>query len=257
MFIFKHCSLPILLFFLTTVQPAFAHFGMVLPSTQAVNSQDEENITVDLMFWHPFENKGMNLERPTSFVAYQNGQKTDLTSKLQAAKIGNSQIWRTNYTVNKPGLLTLVMQPAPYFEEAEDLYIVHYTKAYVAAFGQDEGWDKPLGLKTEILPLTKPYALYADNLFQGIVLLDGKPVPNAEVEVEHYNARSNSSPNDFLTTQTIKADKNGVFSYAMPASGWWGFAALNEDSKTILRNNEPKKVELGAVLWLYAYPFEK
>lgn len=255
MFSFNYRYLLVLAFFLAGAQPAAAHFGMVLPSTQTVNSQSEENITIDLMFWHPFENKGMNLERPTSFTAYQNGEKTDLTSSLKADKLDGSQIWRANYAVKKPGLLALVMQPAPYFEEAEDCYIIHYTKAYVAAFGQDDGWDKPLGLKTEIIPLTKPYSLYAGNLFQGIVLLDGQAVPNAEVEVEHYNARSNSSPNDFMTTQTIKADKNGVFSYAMPASGWWGFAALNEDSKTLLHNNKPKKVELGAVLWLYAYPF--
>ena len=28
---------------------------------------------------------------------------------------------------------------------------------------------------------------YAGNVFQGIVKLDGKPVPFAEVEVEYYN----------------------------------------------------------------------
>ena len=38
----------------------------------------------------------------------------------------------------------------------------------------DEGWDAEVGLNTEIVPLTKPYALYEGNLFQGVVKLDGE-----------------------------------------------------------------------------------
>jgi len=56
----------------------------------------------------------------------------------------------------------------------------------VTAFGDDEGWDREVGLKTEIVPLSKPYGLYAGNVFQGMVKLDGKPVPFCEAEVEYY-----------------------------------------------------------------------
>ena len=31
-----------------------------------------------------------------------------------------------------------------------------------------------------------------------------------------------------MVTQTIKADPNGIFTYAAPKAGWWGFAALND-----------------------------
>lgn len=57
------------------------------------------------------------------------------------------------------------MEPKPYFEPAEDCYIIHYTKTVVSAFGL-EGWDRELGLKTEIVPLTRPFGLYAGNVFQ-------------------------------------------------------------------------------------------
>ncbi len=40
------------------------------------------------------------------------------------------------------------------------LVIAHLTKTVVTAFGDDEGWDAELGLKTEIVPLSKPYGLY-------------------------------------------------------------------------------------------------
>ena len=42
-------------------------------------------------------------------------------------------------------------------------------------------------MKTEIVPLSKPFGLYAGNVFQGIVKLNGKAVPYATVEVEYYN----------------------------------------------------------------------
>ena len=55
-----------------------------------------------------------------------------------------------------------------------------------------------------------------------------------------------------MVTQTIKADGNGVFTYAAPKPGWWGFAALNEaDFKLKTKSGEEKAVELGAVIWVH------
>jgi len=143
----------------------------------------------------------------------------------------------------------------PYWEPAEDCYIIHYTKTVIAAFGDDEGWEREVGLKTEIVPLTKPFGLYSGNIFQGIVKLDGKIVPFAPVEVEYYNKDKKAiAPTDYMITQTIKADKNGVFSYAAPAAGWWGFAALNTSDRKMMHENQEKDTELGAVLWV---KFEK
>ncbi len=53
-----------------------------------------------------------------------------------------------------------------------------------------------------------------------------------------------------MITQTIKADGNGVFTYAAPRSGWWGFAALNTSDKKMAHNGEQKDIELGAVIWV-------
>ena len=122
----------------------------------------------------------------------------------------------------------------------------------VTAFGDDDGWDGEAGLKTEIVPLSKPYGLYAGNIFQGIVKLDGKPAPYARVEVEFYNEnRVAEAPTDYMTAQTIKADGSGVFTYAAPRSGWWGFAALSEADFTLEKNGEKKQVEVGAVIWVH------
>jgi len=121
----------------------------------------------------------------------------------------------------------------------------------VAAFGDDSGWDDELGLKTEIVPLSKPFGLYSGNIFQGIVKFNGKPVPYAEVEVEFYNKdKKAKAPAEDMITQAVKADGNGVFSYAVPRSGWWGFAALNTSDKKMVHGGEKKDIELGAVIWV-------
>jgi len=40
------------------------------------------------------------------------------------------------------------------------------------------------------------------------------------------------APQDSFVTMGIKADKNGVFTFALPAAGFWGFAALGVGSDT-------------------------
>lgn len=82
--------------------------------------------------------------------------------------------------------------------------------------------------------------------------LDGEAVPYAEVEVEYYNEDlSAQAPSDLMITQTIKADADGVFTYAAPQAGWWGFAALNTADYTLPQDGEEKAVELGAVIWVH------
>jgi cobalt/nickel transport protein len=224
-----------------------AHFGMVIPSDSMVMQADNRTVNVKLSFSHPFEGQGMELVKPAVFGVMANGEKVNLLQTLKETKVMGHRAWETSYTIKRPGVYMFYMEPEPYWEPAEDCYIVHYTKTVVTAFGDDKGWDQEIGLKTEIVPLSKPFGLYAGNVFQGIVKLDGKPVPFCEVEVEYYNEdRKAEAPTDYMVTQTIKADVNGVFTYAAPKAGWWGFAGLNTSEEKI----KGKDVEIGAVLWV-------
>jgi cobalt/nickel transport protein len=226
---------------------AEAHFGMIIPSDEMIMKGDSANVSLQLMFWHPFEGHGMELVKPTKLGVVANGSKQDLLNTLSSEKIKGNTTWKTTYRIRRPGIYVFYMEPQPYWEPTEDSYIVHYTKTVVAAYGQDEGWDEPIGLKTEIVPLSKPFGLYAGNVFQGVVMLKGKPMPGAEVEVEYFNEGGKySAPTDYMVTQAIKADPNGVFTYAVPKAGWWGFAALSTDDRQI----KGKDVEIGAVIWV-------
>ncbi|CAN2040321.1 cobalt/nickel transport protein [Candidatus Magnetomoraceae bacterium gMMP-15] len=228
-----------------------AHYGMVIPSDSMVMQEDNRTIKVALSFSHPFEMVGMELVKPAVFSVMANGKKVDLLAGLKESKVMGHTGWEINYNVTRPGIYIFYMEPKPYWEPAEDCFIVHYTKSVVTAFGDDEGWDAELGLKTEIVPLAKPYGLYAGNVFQGIVKVNGSALPYAEVEVEYYNEDAKShAPTDYMVTQTIKADGNGVFTYAVPKAGWWGFAALSTSDQKMKYNGEDKDIELGAVIWI-------
>ncbi|MDR0882929.1 MAG: DUF4198 domain-containing protein [Candidatus Adiutrix sp.] len=234
--------------------PAQAHFGLVIPSAPVVTETKDAEIKLDVKFWHPFENSGMDLAKPKSFQVYVGGQAIDLRPTLKESKERSFTTWQTAYKLARPGLYTFVMEPAPYWEPEEDCFIIHYTKVYVEAFGVDEGWDQPTpGLKTEIVPLSKPTALYAGNVFTGQVLLDSRPVPGAQVEIEWYPGPDlkGQAPYENLVTQVVKADQAGIFSYAAPSSGWWGFAGLNTADYKLKENGQDKEVELGAVLWVF------
>ncbi|WP_375259556.1 DUF4198 domain-containing protein [Citreimonas sp.] len=235
--------------------PALAHYGMIIPSDPMVSQEDGRSVDLTLSFSHPFEGIGMDLARPEAFTVTHEGETTDLLDELSEATVMDHPGFTMEYALDRPGTHVFAMTPQPYWEPEEDAFITHYTKTYVAAYGDDSGWDTELGLKTEIVPLSKPFGLWTGNVFQGVVMLDGIPVANAEVEVEHYNQTGAAVPSDLMITQTIKADENGVFTYAVPASGWWGFAALNTAEEPMMYEGEEKAHELGAVIWVQFEPW--
>ena len=230
---------------------ARAHFGMIIPSDDIVSKNDQKKITLEVKFIHPFEGHYMNMARPKAFGVFVNGQKKDLLKSLKKKAVNGFTTWEAKYRIKRPGDQIFYVEPAPYWEPAEETFIIHYPKVIVNALGLEEGWDAEVGLPVEIVPLTRPYGLWAGNVFQGVVKVNGKPVPFAEVEVEYYNEDGSiKPPAEPYITQVIKADKNGVFTYAMPKAGWWGFAALTTASYKLERNGKKYPVELGGVIWV-------
>ncbi|MFU8770611.1 MAG: DUF4198 domain-containing protein, partial [Desulfotignum sp.] len=233
-----------------------------IPSTDIVTQDDGGTLQLEIKFIHPMEGDYMEMAKPVGFGVMHGGKKTDLLPALKkssgsrAGQEGTFTFWKTDYQVHRPGDHVFFVTPQPYWEPAEDSFIVHYTKVCVNAFSLEAGWDDHLELETEIIPFTRPYGLWTGNLFTGQVLLKGRPVPFAQVEVEYLNESPGNPnfvipPSDPYVAQVVKADENGVFSYAMPRAGWWGFAALNEADWTLSHDGQEKAVEIGAVIWVF------
>ena len=260
------CGLLLLVFCLLPLS-GMAHFGAVIPADDIISADDSAVLAVTVKFLHPFEQHLMEMAKPKRFGVFRRGQLTDLSGDLVAVQGKSADqdreftYWRSDYHIQRPGDHTFFVEPQPYWEPAEDLFIVHYAKVCVNALGLEDSWDQPVGLETEILPLTRPYGLWTGNLFSGQVLLGGKPVPFAEIEVEYLNASPNNpslvaAPAAPYVTQVIKADANGVFHYAMPRAGWWGFSALSEAGWTLPKDGIEKAVEIGAVYWVQTRDME-
>ena len=166
----KICCASLALLFCVAAQ-AEAHFGMVIPSTATVTEKKDADLKLDISFSHPMEMQGMDMAAPKAFTVTLDGKSEDLKASLKPATVMGHKAWQAAYKIKKPGVYQFAVEPEPYFEPAEDTYIIHYTKTAVAAFGGEEGWDEPLGLKTEIVPLTRPFGNYAGNVFQGLSLI--------------------------------------------------------------------------------------
>jgi cobalt/nickel transport protein len=227
---------------------ANAHFLTTIPSSDYVSEKKDSNLKMDVMFIHPFEQTGMTMEKTIGVFL----ESKENSLPLVETKKFEHKAWSTNYQIKKPGVYKFFTEPQPYFEPAEEKFISHVPKLMISAFGVEDGWDTPLGLKYEIIPMVKPFGLYSGNIFQGKVLHDGKPASNVEVEVELYNEFGLKAPTDAHITQVVKTDDNGVFSFVMNHKGWWGFAALIEEGE---KEFEGKKypIENGALLWIKAY----
>ena len=111
------------------------------------------------------------------------------------------------------------------------------------------------------MPLDKPYANWVGGVFRAVVLANGKPVPNAEIEIEFLNHEPQidakrldpkgkvTAPQDSFSTLSIRADVMGQVIIGLPKAGWWGICALNLDNGLKYKG---KELSLDAVLWIKA-----
>ncbi len=248
--------------------PASAHFQIIYTPEMAL--KEGGKIDLALVFSHPFDaGHTMDMGKPEQFFVIRSRgenppQKTDLLKTLKpitwTSLTNSGKAWEAEYSV-RGGDYMFCLVPEPYFEPEEEAYIKQNTKLIVNVGGEPGTWMEPVGLPAEIVPLSKPYDRWTGNVFQGKVLLHGKPVPGAEIEIEYLNHKplldqkafakqaEVEAPQDSFALQTIYADSNGVFTFGIPRAGWWGFAALDLDPEYTYKG---KKCSRDAVIWMQA-----
>lgn len=233
--------------------PVAAHFQELIPDSDTLSAEGQRTVRLEARFTHPFAGGPvMDMETPPRLGVLAGGVITDLTPALETVLVDGHRTFSATHMPGRPGDHVYFLEPAPYWEPSEGTMIVHYTKVVVDAFGGGEGWDALVGLPVEVEPLVRPYGLWTGNVFQGLVRHEGAPVPFATVEVEWRNDGTVVAPNEAFVTQIIKTDADGVFTYAMPRAGWWGFAALVDGPPGVSPEGEAAKTELGGLIWVRA-----
>jgi len=251
---------------MTLVGTAQAHFQLLY--TPEVMLDKPGDIPLALIFGHPMENHHtMDMGKPEEFFVVFKGKKTDLTDSLEAVEWQGpgdepADAYKARYKIKRNGDYLFGLVPAPYMEGAEDVYIQQITKTMVNKGAMPTGWNAPLGLATEIVPMNKPYQVFAGGTFTGQLLSDGKPAPGVECEVEYINTSIDLEANSFsketkgpVPGSAIVAitDENGVFTFGIPSPGVWGFACLGSGPD---KEYQGKELSQDAVLWINATAFE-
>src|SRR5690606_34324915 len=124
----------------------------------------------------------------------ERSEEVDLSQYLEQTTWLNGDepvmAWQANIPrseMRSLGDYQIVVEPEPYLEEAEGLYIQQFAKTLVNVGGVPGNWMETLGLPAEIQALNKTYANWTGAVFRGVVVSDGIPVPYTQVEVEYLN----------------------------------------------------------------------
>ncbi|OAN11262.1 nickel transporter [Photobacterium jeanii] len=238
-----------------------AHFQMVY--TPDMQLDKPATLDMKLVFGHPMENGHvMDMEKPEQFFVQFKDKRTDLMSKLKEISWqgpeNKAKAFQADVKVQRNGDYIFAVVPTPYYEKNEDIYIQQITKSFVNKGAMPTGWEEPLGLKTEIVPLNKPYQVFAGGTFSGKVISDGKPVAGAECEIEFVNTEVKLKENAFgkenyreepKSAIVAFTDDNGVFTFGIPKAGTWGFACLGAGPDTEYKG---KELSQDAVIWVEA-----
>ncbi len=244
--------------------PAAAHFQLLYTPTLLRASGGP--IVLKMPFSHPAASGYvMEMAPPEQLIMVRRGRRTDLTEHLRQITWTSSEntnvAWEAPVRLRGLGDYVFALTPAPYLEPSEDAYIQQITKTIVNVGGLPTDWDAPLGLPAEIVPLARPYTLYAGGSFSGRVLSAGEPVPFAEIEVEYMNFPPDlaadafaatgltTPPHPAFETLSIRADQTGTFTFGLPRAGFWGFAALGVGPET---SYQSKDMSQDAVIWVQA-----
>jgi len=203
--------------------------------------------------------------KPVQFGVLVNGKKTDLLAAVQAKESEGKPVFAANYTMTDAGAHVFYLQPAPYWEPAEQVMVTHSAKVIVNScpaklpteshMGWEnwEGWDALAGLPVEIEPMVQCTSLWTGSEFVGRVLLKGKPAPYCRVAIEYLNVGGALPiPDNSYLTHILKTNGQGEFSYVPVRAGWWAFTAIPETGETAVNpDGKMVKAELGGVLWVH------
>lgn len=223
---------PTMAFVAVAASDATAHFQMIY--TPEVTLEEPSQLNFKLIFTHPFANgHTMDMGAPEAFFAIHKGKRIDLKDRLKPLNWKGAEnegkAYEAEIEIKRNGDYIFVLEPAPYYEESEDIYIQQITKSFLNKGGIPTGWNEPVGLITEIVPLNKPYNVYAGSTFSGVLLSDGKPVAGAEIEIEYIAAPPDMQANAFPPQSTVRppasalvviTDANGTFTFGIPKAGF-------------------------------------
>jgi cobalt/nickel transport protein len=250
-FLFWLCGITIVHPFLPA---AWGHFGILVPVQPA--ERRGEPVVLRYYTGHPFECELTDTPAPAKAQVILPDGKTRVDLKVEAQQVddftgGQVTVQTLTFTPTERGDHLVVVTSPLAFDEHAGGFVQDELKVLVRVQVQ-KGWDNPAGQRIELLPLTRPYGLRPGFAFKAQARLNGKPIADAEVEIEKLNPTPPEiiPEDDALVTQTVKTDVNGYVVCTLAEPGWWGMMVTAEDGRQE-RDGKQWPIIRRAIMWVY------
>lgn len=226
-------------------------------------SAEPEEVDILLSMMRPFLHAGVEVDMPQLFAVLRHDadpaadlggaepERRDLLGDVEEIRYLDEKAWGANVALDKPGLYQFIIEGRPWWDEERQTFLRHQATMVLPVHGVDRGWNEPAGQGFEIVPLSRPFGLSAPALFSGRVLLDGKPLADAQVRMVRINTDGAAAPTPWHQELAGVSNAAGEFSFLLAQPGWWCCKAMTEGPPLKGPDGELKPVERGALFWLF------
>lgn len=223
------------------------------------------NAEVDMLIslMRPREHAAQPMDMPQLFAVlrhdagtrFVNGtpqpERRDLLGDMEESLYLDTKAWGANVAIDQPGLYQFITETRPRLNAERQCFEQQYVKSILPVCGVEEGWERPAGLRLEILPLTRPFGLTAGSSFTGKALGPDGPLVNARVYMDRIRTEKKTGPLPWQHDLEARTDANGQFTFIPGAPGWWCCVVEVPGQPLKGPDGQPTPLILGSVLWLY------
>lgn len=233
---------------------ARAHFSVLVPDSPAVRAGQE--VTIRHYVGHPYECQIVDTREPEKVEVLLPDGQTRIDLRPEPEQVDNFEggtvtIQTMRFTPSRRGDHLVLLKTPMRFDEHAGGFVQDEVKL-ILRVQVHQGWDNRADTPIELLPLTRPYGLEPGMAFKARAVLHGKPLVDAEVEIEKYHARppERIPEDEALITRVVKTDVNGYIVVTLTEPGWW---ALNVQAEDGAKEKDGKRWPLirRAQFWLY------
>ena len=222
----------------------------------------DEEVDMLISLMRPREHAAQPLEMPQLFAVlrhdagtrFVNGtpqpERRDLLGDMEESLYLDTRAWGANVAIDRPGLYQFITETRPRLN-AERQCFEQYVKSILPVCGVEDGWDRPAGLRLEILPLTRPFGLTAGSSFTGRALGPDGPLAHARVYMDRIRTEKKTGPLPWQHDLEARTGADGQFTFTPGAPGWWCCVVEVPGQPHKGPDGQPMPLVLGSVLWLY------
>ncbi|MGD2174267.1 MAG: DUF4198 domain-containing protein [Candidatus Brocadiaceae bacterium] len=240
-----------------------AHFHTFWPDSPNGYGRPGQRVSWQYFWGHPYELIIFDAREPNVRAVTPDGGTVQLTpepTEVRDPATGSTRrAFTFSYTPEALGDTWIVLEAPPLPIEEEGEAVKDYVKQCVHVMAE-RGWDEPVGLPVEMVPLTRPYGLEEGFAFTARALLNGEPLPDAAVEIEKFNGfyvDEEMLPTDQFGTEDVpmitraaKTDAGGYVTATLDEPGWW-VISVSAESGTVSLEGETYPRVLRGCLWVH------